>query len=148
MSSALGADSKLVVDAFQMALEAQQRAYAPYSTYKVGAAVKARSHDQIVAAGNVENACYPAGICAEGNAINQLVSLAGGSCTLEFVVVVTPNKKAAAPCGICRQVMSEFADHETQIFLANEQGIQRQVSMAELLPLSYTKDQLRAGQLK
>ncbi|HEX9074229.1 MAG TPA: cytidine deaminase [Anaerolineae bacterium] len=113
-----------------MAREARRFAYAPYSTYAVGAAVLSRS-GKVYAGCNIENAAYPTGICAERVAIFKAVS--EGQCDLVALAVVTSN--AGAPCGACRQVFSEFAGDDAVIVLAPVRGSKRKrFTMKQLLP--------------
>lgn len=111
------------------ALEARQWAYAPYSHYRVGAALltaSGRVYDGI----NVENAAYPTGMCAERVAVFKAVS--EGEREFSALAVVTSN--GGSPCGACRQVLSEFG-LETIIYLADEQGnLCQEMTVAELLP--------------
>jgi cytidine deaminase len=113
----------------QSALEARQWAYAPYSHYKVGAALltaSGRVYDGV----NVENAAYPNGICAERVAVFKAVS--EGEREFSAIAVVTSN--GGSPCGACRQVLSEFG-LDTLVYLANEEGeIRQETTVAELLP--------------
>jgi cytidine deaminase len=113
----------------QSALEARQWAYAPYSHYKVGAALltaSGRVYDGV----NVENAAYPNGICAERVAVFKAVS--EGEREFSAIAIVTSN--GGTPCGACRQVLSEFGQ-ETLVFLANESGeVYRETTVAGLLP--------------
>jgi cytidine deaminase len=87
------------------AKRASQHAYSPYSRFRVGAAVLGRS-GAIAAGCNVENASYGLTICAERNAVFQLV--AAGESAIAAVVVYTPTPTPTAPCGACRQVLNEF----------------------------------------
>lgn len=113
-----------------MAREARRFAYAPYSTYAVGAAVLSRS-GKVYAGCNIENAAYPTGICAERVAIFKAVS--EGQCDLVALAVVTSN--AGSPCGACRQVFSEFAGDDAVIILAPVRGSKRKrFTMKQLLP--------------
>lgn len=98
------------------ALHAQQQAYAPYSHYQVGAALLATSGEMIEGC-NVENASFGATICAEQAAVVSAVSR--GIRDFEAVAVVTPN--AGSPCGICRQVMNEFAP-DLLVIICDQQG--------------------------
>ena len=123
--------------ALEAANQARTRAYAPYSRFLVGAAVKARGDDRIFAGCNVENASFGATICAERTAITAMVCALGNP-RLEFVVVVTDKDPPAGPCGICRQVIAEFADPEVPVHMANPHGVLRTVSLEELLPLGFT----------
>lgn len=117
----------------RLASEVRELAYAPYSNYKVGAALL--SDDQRIFVGcNVENAVYPLGQCAERVAIQAMV--AGGAKRIESLMLVTEN--GATPCGACRQVMSEFADLSTTIYIADTGGNIRKATLEELLPDAFT----------
>lgn len=120
----------------RMATEAQKRAYAPYSHYAVGAAVLT-AQGEVFTGCNIENATYPATVCAERVAIFKAVS--EGQRELTAIAVVTEN--GGSPCGICRQVMREFAP-EMIVFIANVKGETRKTSVAELLPDSFGPDDL------
>jgi cytidine deaminase len=111
------------------AIRARQRAYAPYSNYHVGAALLGESG--IIYTGcNVENASYGATICAERTAVVKAVS--EGEYTFKAVAVVTAN--GGTPCGICRQVLSEFAP-EMWVIIADPEGrIHREYTLSALLP--------------
>jgi cytidine deaminase len=113
------------------ALAAREQAYAPYSRYSVGAALLTES-GEIFTGCNVENAVYPAACCAERVAIFKAVS--EGHRQFRAIAVVTEN--GGSPCGVCRQVMREFAPEMT-VFIANAEGIVRETSVAELLPDSF-----------
>lgn len=108
------------------------RAYAPYSNYPVGAAVLGRS-GQIYVGANVENAAYPTTMCAERNAIFRAVS--DGERAFEALAVVTEN--GGAPCGACRQVLSEFGS-AVLVIIADESGkIHRKIRLHELIPHAF-----------
>ena len=115
-----------------------RHAYMPYSNYSVGAAVLT-SDDQIFSGINIENAAYPAGTCAErvalGNAISQ------GHTQFKAIAVFSP-KGEISPCGVCRQFISEFGP-DIQI-LFHWQGQLRQMPIRELLPFSFSQNQLNA----
>lgn len=119
--------------AFRAACEARERAHAPYSGFRVGAAVKARGDDRIFAGCNVENASYGATICAERSAVTNMVCQAG-SLELEIVVVVTEADPPSAPCGICRQVLAEFGRGDLLVCLGTPAGIRERTTLDELLP--------------
>jgi cytidine deaminase len=125
-----------VSEAYENALRYRQKAYAPYSKFIVGAAVKVKGHDEFFVGCNVENASYGASICAEQMAITQAVTQKPGA-KLEFLVLVTDTNPVAAPCGICLQIMNEFYDIDFYLYLANLQGIQESYSFKELLPLGF-----------
>ena len=117
-----------------LARAAAGRAYAPYSRFPVGAAVRTTDGRRYAGA-NVENAAYPQGQCAEASAIGALV--AGGGGTIAEVVVAAPSRKLVTPCGGCRQRLREFAPDDAPIHLADLERVRRTTSLAELLPLSF-----------
>ena len=126
------------------ALDQQKDAYAPYSNFLVSAAVLMDS-GKIYTGVNVENASYPAGICAERNAIFH--AAACGERKIEAIAVVGgpngKNKVFCAPCGICRQVMREFCDpKEMRVLLARTPDEYREMSLEELLPVSFGPEDL------
>ncbi len=137
-----------VETAFRSALAVRARAHAPYSHYAVGAAIKTRGSEFIAVGCNVENAAYPSGMCAEANAIGQMVSRVEDREPIEFVVVVTENPQGAAPCGQCRQMLAEFSDAQTQVYFASLEGVQRRVSLVDLLPFSFTAQDLAEAREK
>lgn len=119
---------------------AQQRAYAPYSKFRVGAAVQ--MNGQIYEGVNVENASFPLCVCAERNAIAAGVS--GGGRQLEAVAVCTDASPPSSPCGGCRQVLVEFAPDPSKVTITalNTQGERRSWTLAELLPDAFSSDEL------
>lgn len=122
---------------------ARERAYAPYSNFKVGAALETVS-GQIFTGCNVENATYGLTVCAERTAIQKAVSegaLAPGQ--LKTMVVATQTDEPVSPCGACRQVMEEFATAETRILLSNIKGkIGASFTQAEILPGAFNQKHL------
>ena len=124
--------------AYQMAVDVRKKAYAPYSQFKVGAALKLKNSDEIIVGCNVENASLGATICAERGALMQL-SAKHGKSDIEFMVVVTDVKTASAPCGVCRQFLSEFCGDDFPIYLGNLKGVQKNISLGELLPYRFDK---------
>ena len=122
-------------DLLAAALAARERAYAPYSEYLVGAALR-DEHGRIHAGANVENAAYPQGQCAEASAIGVLIA-AGGRRVTEALVVADPAAGLPSPCGACRQRLREFMSLDASIHLAGPAGVLRTVTLGELLPLSF-----------
>jgi cytidine deaminase len=123
----------------QAAIKARERAYAPYSHYPVGAAVLTVS-GKVFTGANIENASYPAGICAERVAVFKAVS--EGETEFSAVAVVTGN--GGAPCGVCRQVIAEFG-LETEILIADRSGnILNVAYIKDLLPHAFTPGDLKA----
>ena len=116
------------------ALAAMQRAYAPYSDFRVGAALV--GVDGSVFAGcNVENSAYPAGICAERGALAAAV--AGGVRRFDLLVVATEADEATPPCGMCRQALVEFAP-DLAIVSYTTHGGEAHWRLATLLPHPFT----------
>lgn len=119
---------------FQAALAAQAQAYAPYSRFKVGAAIVTPDGKVFVGC-NVENAAYPVGSCAEAGAISAMA--AGGGRRITAIVVVGDGEHLVTPCGGCRQRIREFAEPKTLIHVAGPEGIRGSFTVDELLPLSF-----------
>lgn len=124
------------------ATRARERAYAPYSGYHVGAAVLARG--RIYAACNVENSAYPLSVCAERNAV--ALAVAAGARRIDAVAIVGGRDRPAAPCGGCRQVLSEFCAPDAPIVYASSDGQTVTTNIGALLPAAFgPADVLRAG---
>jgi cytidine deaminase len=123
------------------ALEARARAYAPYSSYQVGAAVL--GDDGVIYQGaNVENASYGLAMCAERGAVAAAVM--GGARRIEAVAVATASSPPAAPCGMCLQTLNEFAGDPGKllILLVNPETERRELTLADCLPHGFRRDQL------
>jgi cytidine deaminase len=121
----------------ELANEARRRAYAPYSKYQVGAALRTCS-GRIYTGCNIENSAYPTSICAERVAVFKAVS--EGEWKFEVIAVVTPN--GGSPCGSCRQVLAEFG-LDTIVLIANGEGkLLKEITLAELLPGAFTPKDL------
>ena len=134
MSAHEGLDALLAA-----ARAAQARAYAPYSRFRVGAAL--RDERGAVHAGcNVENAAYPVGTCAEAGALAAMV-LAGGGRIAE-IVVVGDGEALVTPCGACRQRLREFGAEDLSIHVAGPEGLRRTFRLDALLPHSFGPDNL------
>jgi len=124
---------------FQQALEVRERAYAPYSKFKVGAAIRSAS-GKIFIGCNVENVAYPEGACAEAGAIAAMV--AGGETSIEEICIVADSPVPVSPCGGCRQKISEFSQPDTPVLLAGLDGEITYKTIGELLPDSFSKSHL------
>jgi len=121
-----------------LANETRKHAYVPYSKYPVGAAVRTKS-GRLYTGVNVENAAYPQTMCAERVAIFKAVS--EGESEFEVIAVVTNN--GGSPCGGCRQVMAEFG-LDTVVLIADGEGhLQKEMTVAELLPEAFTPEHLQ-----
>ena len=127
-------DLARLVDA---ARAARQHAHAPYSRFAVGAALL-DDQGRVHAGCNVENAAYPQSLCAEAVALGVLVA-AGGQ-RVQAAVVVGESAHAVTPCGGCRQKLREFADEDTPVWSADEQGWRARHTLGELLPASFGPD--------
>ena len=122
----------------ELAVSMLDRAYVPYSRFPVGAALECE--DGTVYTGcNVENAVYPAGICAERNAIFHAV--AEGHTRFRRIVIAGRSEDFCVPCGVCRQVMREFAP-DLEIICLNGHGGEKTFTLTELLPHSFGPDHL------
>ena len=119
----------------ELAVSMLDRAYAPYSRFPVGAALECE--DGTVYTGcNVENAVYPAGICAERNAIFHAV--AEGRTRFRRIVIAGRSADFCVPCGVCRQVMREFCDDDFRVLLVGEGDSWEEIPLGELLPHSFS----------
>jgi cytidine deaminase len=118
---------------------AREKAYAPYSKFKVGAALRDETGAIHVGA-NVENAAYPVGQCAEASAIGALIT-AGGNRIME-AAVVGGGPELCTPCGACRQRLREFAGGDVEIHIGGPDGHRRSFTLADLLPASFGPDNL------
>ncbi len=121
----------------QEALAARENAYAPYSGFRVGAALRSQS-GQVIRGCNIENAALGLSMCAERVALFQALSQ-GQVPVTEIMVVAAPSPEPVTPCGACRQVMAELAP-DARVYLANEDGSRvRETTVGELLPLPFQR---------
>ena len=127
-------------DVLNEAFEAMKDAYAPYSNYHVGACVKCKD-GRMFRGVNIENASYGATNCGERSAVFGAYSYGYRKDDIEVLAIVTDGGRIGAPCGVCRQVLSELLNEDTPIVLSN--GIDVQITnIKELLPFSFSKDDL------
>jgi len=128
-------DKQALID---LANNARQKAYAPYSRYLVGSALRTKT-GRIFTGVNVENAAYPHTMCAERVAIFKAIS--EGERELEVISVVTDN--GGSPCGGCRQVLAEFG-LDTVVLIANGEGrLLKEMTVKDLLPEAFTPEHLQ-----
>jgi cytidine deaminase len=120
----------------EQAIAAREKSYSPYSHYKVGAALLTRS-GQIYTGCNIENAAYSPAICAERTAIFKAVSEG----VFDFIAIAVVTSNGGAPCGVCRQVMREFAP-DLIVVIGDINGNYRVMSLIDLLPDSFGPDNL------
>ncbi|MGF9693722.1 cytidine deaminase [Rhizobium sp. 0TCS1.26] len=119
---------------FEAARTAMEKAYAPYSKFPVGAAILA-DDGKVYAGANIENLSFPQGWCAEPTAIGAMIM--GGGRKIVEMAVIAEKLALCPPCGGCRQKIAEFADAQTRVFLCDDQGVQKTMTMEELLPFSF-----------
>ncbi len=119
----------------ETATRVRENAYAPYSRFKVGAAIRGAS-GQVYAGVNVENVAYPEGTCAEAGAIAAMV--AAGELKIAEVLVIADSPTPVPPCGGCRQKIAEFAAQDVLVTLCTTDGKQKVMTVAELLPGVFT----------
>lgn len=127
---------------FAAAKSVRNQAYAPYSRFLVGAAIRA-ADGRIFSGCNVENAAYPQGQCAEACAIGTMV--ANGATRITEVLVIggaEDDGLLCSPCGGCRQRLREFSGADTSVHICGPEGLRRTVTLGDLLPLSFGPDNL------
>ena len=123
----------------KIALDYRSRAYIPYSNFNVGAAVLCES-GKIYGGCNVENASFGATNCAERTAIFKAVS--EGESKIKAIAIVGSLSEITYPCGICRQVISEFGDDDVKVILAKSEEDYIVKDMSEILPGAFKKEAL------
>ena len=124
---------------FDDAIKVRENAYAPYSNFKVGAAIKTKDGTVYVGC-NVENVAYPEGTCAEAGAIAAMC--AAGEREIVEVAVVADSPTPVTPCGGCRQKLSEFADPDAPVKMYNLNGDVLEMKARDLLPGVFTTDHM------
>lgn len=124
-------------DLFEAARSAMKKSYSPYSKFPVGAAIRAEDGKVYVGA-NIENISFPQGWCAEPSAISAMIM--GGGRQITELAVIAEKLPLCTPCGGCRQKIAEFASAGTRIYLCNDQGVQKTLTMDDLLPYAFDTD--------
>ena len=119
--------------AYREACTAREAAYAPYSRFRVGACFKCFHENSYFSGFNIENASYPASICAERVALYSMTAKLRTIPLPEFLVIVTDTDYALGPCGQCLQVMTEFCAPDMPVHTANLQGIQKTTPLKDLI---------------
>jgi cytidine deaminase len=137
-----GHPSPIFDEAIQAALESRRNAYAPYSKFKVGAALVSAKSGKVYSGCNVENSSYGATICAERNAVLHSIA-EEGMVGIDLLVVVTDDDPPAPPCALCLQVLAEFCRPETEVHLVDTAfaegrgGVHEVHRFDELLPYPF-----------
>ena len=129
------------MDLFKAAMTVRENAYAPYSNFQVGAAIRADS-GEIYTGCNVENVAYPEGTCAEAGAIAAMI--AAGETEIKEILVVAGGASKVSPCGGCRQKIAEFAQGDTPVYMADLVGDIEEITIGGLLPAGFDKEHLEA----
>jgi len=124
------------------AVAVRENAYAPYSHFKVGAALRTSS-GAVYAGCNVENVAYPEGTCAEAGAIAAMI--AAGESEIKEVYVVADSPVPVSPCGGCRQKLAEFSTGDVPVTMATLDGEENTVPIRELLPGAFATDHMKAS---
>jgi len=125
---------------FEAARAARENAYAPYSRFRVGAAILT-PEGEIYSGCNVENAAYPQGACAEAGAIAAMAR--AGRRAITEILVIGDGEGLCTPCGGCRQRIREFAAPTTPVHIAGLQGVRASFTLEELLPHAFGPEHLR-----
>ncbi len=120
----------------QAARAVRENAYAPYSNFQVGAAIRA-ADGTIYAGCNVENVAYPEGTCAEAGAIAAMAAAGAREIIEVYVIAGSPNP--VPPCGGCRQKLAEFAKGDVKVTMATMDGAETVTTVADLLPGAFTQ---------
>ena len=126
-------------DLYKQAVQVREKAYAPYSKFKVGAALKTKKGNVFVGC-NVENAAYDSTLCAERNAITTAVAHEGSEMKIKVIAISVGECKLASPCGACRQVIAEFSDYncdEETIVVFNSKSGMEVKKISEVLPYRF-----------
>ena len=129
------------MDLIKKAIEVRNKAYAPYSNFLVGAAIKAKN-GTVFSGCNVENAAYPEGTCAEAGAIAAMI--ASGQREIIEVVVAADSQTPVTPCGGCRQKLAEFSNSNVIVIFSNLNGEVGRMTVEQLLPGAFEKEQMRS----
>ncbi len=124
------------------AKKVRENAYAPYSNFRVGAAIRAQS-GAIFSGCNVENVAYPEGTCAEAGAIAAMI--AAGETQLIEVYVIAGSPMPVSPCGGCRQKLAEFSAADVPVTMATIGGIEQKTTIGQLLPGAFTIDHMASS---
>ncbi len=127
-------------DLYLAAKEAMEKAYAPYSKFPVGAAIRTED-GRVFAGANIEVASYPEGWCAETTALGHYVMDGGGR--ISEIAVIAARMDKVTPCGGCRQRLAEFAGPSVKVHLCGQSGVAETVTMADLLPYGFRGDILK-----
>lgn len=127
----------------------QEKAYVPYSNFRVAAIVKLKDNQE-VAGVNIENAAFPATICAERTALAQAITLGYKKEDIDFLFLITDSKSLGSPCGVCRQFMVETMPLDAKVYISNRNTNDMKnikiVTVRDLLPFAFMCESLKENQ--
>ncbi len=135
-------NDELTKKAHKLAVEAMNKAYAPYSKFSVGCCIKFKGQEELIPGCNVENISYPACVCAERNAIFSSVAK-WSKVEIEWMVLVTDTQTGDTPCGVCLQVIREFTQDDAIIYSGNKKEILKTYSLNEIFPTKFSNPLLK-----
>lgn len=124
------------------AKKVREHAYAPYSNFKVGAAIRSKS-GAVFTGCNVENVAYPEGTCAEAGAIAAMI--AAGDTEIEEALVVADSPLPVSPCGGCRQKLAEFGSGDVRVTMTTLTGKTEVLTMGQLLPGAFNQEHMKGS---
>ena len=131
----MGCMDKDIKELYDAAVAAREKAYAPYSEFHVGSALRT-ADGRIFSGCNVENSSYGLTVCAERNAVFKMVSEGGRE--IAVILVAGETEGYLPPCGACRQVIAEFAAETTPVILCNKKGGYMETTVGKLLPFGFS----------
>lgn len=130
-----------IVRLYEAAVATRKNSYSPYSKFKVGAALLLDDNN-IVSGTNVENSSYGLSMCAERNALFTAIGMGYKKENIKAILVVANTDGPCSPCGACRQVISELMDKDADVILTNRKNDMKLFTVKDLLPFSFSKDDL------
>lgn len=139
-------DEKKLMELLQKAKELQKKAYVPYSNFRVAAIVGLKNNEEVLGV-NVENAAFPATICAERTALAQVITLGYKKEDISYLFLITDSKSVGSPCGLCRQFMVETMPLDTKVYISNSTATDTKnitiVTVKDLLPCAFMSGSLK-----
>ncbi len=131
-----------VQEAHKKAMQSLQNSYAPYSGLHVASTLKLKGNSHFVSGVNVENASYGGTICAERSAVVAAISQFGSPLQIEFIVIISDldREQPIPPCGMCLQVLQEFANPDFDVYLGDSKHIKKVFKFSQLLPLAFGRE--------
>lgn len=139
-------DEKKLMELLQKAKELQNKAYVPYSNFRVAAIVGLKNNQEVLGV-NVENAAFPATICAERTALAQVITLGYKKEDISYLFLVTDSKSVGSPCGLCRQFMVETMPLDAKVYISNSTTTDVKditiVTVKDLLPCAFMSESLK-----